>query len=121
MKYAALIAFMLIASCCTSQISLQPSPDGLYCTDTAGVREIARVLKELEYSRSELGIYHQILLASEREANTYQKLATQSDSVNELLVDKNKALATDNHSLKRERWYFGGGGVLVGVILVLLL
>lgn len=112
---------MLTAFYSTSQISLQPSPDGLYCTDTAGVREIARVLKELEFSRSELTIYEQILNASEREATAYQALVHKGDSLNYLLQEDNNRYQSENSSLKKERWYFAGGGFGAAIILVLLL
>lgn len=112
---------MLTAFCSTSQISLQPSGDGRYCTDTAGVREIARLFKELEYSRAELKVYDHLLIASEMEANAYKQLVDHGDSINEIIQRENADLNLANHSLKKERWFFGGGGVLTGIIIVLLL
>lgn len=112
---------MLTAFYSSSQISLQPSPDGLYCTDTAGVREIARVLKELEFSRSELTIYDEILKASEREATAYQALVHKGDSLNNLLQEENNRYQSENRSLKKERWYFAGGGFGLAVIMIFLL
>lgn len=112
---------MLTAFCCTSQISLQPNGKGFYCTDTAGVREIARVLKELEFSRSELAIYDQILKASEREATVYEGLVHNRDSLNSLLQQENARYHSENSLLKKERWYYAGGGFALALIMVLLL
>lgn len=112
---------MLTAFCCSSQISLQPNGKGFYCTDTAGIREIARVLKELEFSRSELAIYDQILKASEREANAYHQLVERSDSLNNNLRSSNGELIAQNDQLRRDRWYYAGGGFAIAIILLLLL
>lgn len=111
---------MLTAFCCSSQISLLPDGSGRFCTDTSGVREIAKLFKELEYTRQEIDIFSQVLEASEREADSYQKLLRKTDSINEHLNLQNQDLNSENQSLKRERWYFAGGGGLIVLVLCLL-
>ena len=115
-----LIVFILTAYCSTSQISLQPNGSGLYCTDSTGVREIARLFKELEYSREEILLYEDLIQALEMEANAYANMNKAADSLNLELVQENTALTGDKESLKIQRWYFGGAGFLLGILLVLL-
>lgn len=121
MKYVMLILLILTAFCSTSQPLLQPNGSGLFCTDEEGVRELARLLKELEFSRSELILYEDLLQASEQEADVYQKLLSNADTANQNLQIQNHNLVAKNDQLRKERWWFAGSGGAAVLLLFLLL
>ena len=121
MKYALLIGCLWIACSATSQITLTPNNQGRFCTDTAGVRAIAKALKELEYTRLELGQYDQLTENLIKELELAQRAQAQTDSLlNQSLRQKQK-LQADLQLQQKQRWWFGGSGFLLGIIFILLL
>jgi len=108
----------LIVCSATCQISLIPNKQGQFCTDTVGLQAIGKALKELEYTRVELGQYDQLTANLSKEL----QLATQAQAHTDSLLSEAQQTAAHYQAQakkhKSQRWWFGGIGFLLGIIAI---
>jgi len=102
-----------------SQISLIRQGD-LFCTDSVGARDVGRALKELKVARKQLVWMDSLALSQSQTIQFYSQVVAKQDSVERGLIKVINDKELKIERIKRQRWWFGGAGFAIALILILL-